>query len=209
MAAERRAQGPHGRSLRQEVLYRKFVRHYRRVLPIILEHLSFRSDERYRPVMEALASIQRTLHSRARHFAEPVPIKRVVPRNWQDRVIEDVKGTKKVHRRYDELCALHQLQCGLKCKEVWVDGALAYRNPSEDLPHDWDQTARRMVHYQKLGQPAELQIFFEELRQRLTQALEHFNRQLPTLPHVWIRDPKPDRLETGVLILDKLPRQTS
>lgn len=153
LATEHRVQGPHGRHLRQEVLYRKFVRHYRRLLPLILEHLSFRSDERYRPVMEALASIQRTLHSRARHFAEPVPIKGVVPRNWQDRVIEDVKGTTKIHRRYYELCALHQLQRGLKCKEVWVEGSLAYRNPSEDLPRDWDQRERRAAHYQKLGQP--------------------------------------------------------
>lgn len=91
-AAERGAQRPRGFRLWQEVLYRKFVRHYRRMLPIILKHLSFRRDERNRPVMEALASIQRTIHSQARHFAEPVPIKGVMPRNWQDRVIEDVKG---------------------------------------------------------------------------------------------------------------------
>ena len=93
-AAERGAQRPRGCRLWQEVLYRKFVRHYRRMLPIILEHLSFRRDERNRPVMEALASIQRTIHSQARHFADPVPIKRVVPRNWQDRVIEDHQGVK-------------------------------------------------------------------------------------------------------------------
>lgn len=72
--AERGAQRPRRCRLCQEVLYRKLVLHYRRMMPIILEHLSFRRDERNRPVMEALASIQRTIHSQARHFAEPLLI---------------------------------------------------------------------------------------------------------------------------------------
>lgn len=121
---------------------------------------------------------------------------------------KESEGERKIHRRYYELCALHQFQRGSKCKEVWVDGAFAYRNPSEDLPQDWDEIARRAAHYQKLGEPSEPRDFIERLRHRLTQALAHFNRQLPTLSHVRIRDPKPDRPEAGVLVIDKLPRQS-
>ena len=39
-----------------------------------------------------------------------------------------------VNRQYYELCVLQRLERALKCKEVWVEGAYAFRNPSQDLP---------------------------------------------------------------------------
>jgi hypothetical protein len=46
LIAEFRTSGPHPRLLRQNVMERKFVRHYRRMLPALLNTIEFRSDNR-------------------------------------------------------------------------------------------------------------------------------------------------------------------
>ena len=76
---------------------------------------------------------------------------------------------------------LEKLERALKCKEVWVEGSYAFRNPSEDLPGDWGDEQRRLLHYQGLGQPLEAQAFVRSLRKRLEAALTDFNRVLPGL----------------------------
>ena len=55
LVAEAQASHPPYRSWYQSVMRQKFMRHYRRMLPLVLEHLPLRSDNRFPPVMEALA----------------------------------------------------------------------------------------------------------------------------------------------------------
>jgi TnpA family transposase len=183
LAAEHRAGGPRFRLLQQDLMHSKFVRHYRRMVPAILGALEFQSDQRYQPVIEALDVIRQTLRHRGRHFKDLVPLQGIVPRGWRDRVIEEAEGEKKVNRHYYELCTLHQLQRALKCREG------------------------RQAHYHKLGQPLEAKRFVENLRERLTSALELFNRQLPQLPHVRIHHPDLKRSGLAGFALDKLTPQ--
>ena len=75
LVAEFHVSGPHLRLLRQAIMQRKFARHYRRMLPAILESLQFRSDNRFQPIIEALAVIRRHLGSHRRYFPEAVPSK--------------------------------------------------------------------------------------------------------------------------------------
>ena len=93
------------------------------MLPALLESLRFRSDNRFQPVIEALAAIQRNLTTHQEHFSEQVPIEGVVTPRWKEKVFEQVKGKTKINRRYYELCALERLEHALKCKEVWVEGS--------------------------------------------------------------------------------------
>ena len=137
LVTEFRASGPELRLLRQTVMQRKFARHYRRMLPALLESVRFRSDNRFQPVIEALAAIQRNLTTHQEHFSEQVPIEGVVTPRWKEKVFEQVNGETKINRRYYELCVLEKLERALKCKEVWVEGSYDFRNPSEDLPSDW------------------------------------------------------------------------
>jgi hypothetical protein len=92
LVAEFRVTGPNLRLLRQAVMQRKFARHYRRMLPALLETLQFRSDNRFQPVIEALTVIQRHQGSHHCHFpeAEPIPIEGVVTPAWEERVFEEV-----------------------------------------------------------------------------------------------------------------------
>jgi hypothetical protein len=59
-----------------------------------LETLRFRSDNRFQPVIEALAAIQRNLTTHQEHFSEQVPIEGVVTPRWKEKVFEQVKRIK-------------------------------------------------------------------------------------------------------------------
>ena len=89
-----------------------------------------------------------------------------------------------IDRRYYELCVLQQLERALKCKEVWVEGAYAFRNPSQDMPADWHHEAQRATYYQVLPQPVQVASFIDPLHEQLTQALTQLNCALPQNPHV-------------------------
>jgi len=65
-----------------------------------------------------------------------------------------------------------------------VEGSFAFRNPSEDMPADWTNERRRILHYEELGKPVDAPTFARSLRERLATALTDFNRALPRLSHV-------------------------
>jgi hypothetical protein len=113
LVAEFHVSGPQLRLLRQAIMQRKFARHYRRMLPALLESLHFRSDNRFQPIIEALAVIRRHLGSHHRYFpqaeTDTVPIEDVVTPAWKEKVFEEVKGEVKINRRYYELCVLQKL----------------------------------------------------------------------------------------------------
>ena len=58
LATEAKASGPQYRIWYQYVMRQKYIHHYRQILPWILEHLTFRSENRFQPVIEALAVIK-------------------------------------------------------------------------------------------------------------------------------------------------------
>jgi hypothetical protein len=207
LVAEFRHSGPHLRLLRQTMMQRKFARHYRRMLPALLQELQFRSDNRFRPVIEALALIQRYVGSHHKYFPEAVPLEGVVSPKWQEKVVEEVKGEPRVNRHYYELCVLEKLERALKCKEVWVEGSYAFHNPREDMPDDWSDEQRRTLHYRDLGTPLDAQSFVGLLKARLTTALAAFSRVLPRLSHVRIFRPRTQE-ERGLWALTKLLTRT-
>jgi TnpA family transposase len=186
LATEAKTTGVQYRSWYQVVMRQKYGHHYRQMLPLLLEHLTFRSDNRFQPVIEALAVIHRYLDTKGLYFpAEaPVPLDGVVLPSWRDTVLEEQEGTVRINRQYYELCVLQQLERALKCKEVWVEGASAFRNPSQDMPPDWQAAPQREAYYQALGQPVQVTSFLDPLRDQLTEALTQFNRDLPHNPHV-------------------------
>jgi TnpA family transposase len=184
LVAEAKASHPQYRSWYQYVMRRKFMRHYRRMLPLVLEHLTFRSENRFQPIIEALAVIKDSLGTKERYFSADVPVDGVILPSWRETVIEAHEGATRINRQSYELCVLQQLERALKCKEIWVEGAYAFRNPSQDLPANWSHEDQRLAYYGTLQHPIEATSFLDPLRHRLTQALTQFNRDLPRNPHV-------------------------
>jgi TnpA family transposase len=189
LAAEAKANGPQYRIWYQYVMRQKYIHHYRQMLPWILEHLTFRSENRFQPVIEALAVIKQHVGTKTPYLPADAPVDGVVLPSWRETVLEEHAGTTRINRQYYELCVLQRLERALKCKEVWVEGAYAFRNPSEDLPANWTEEIQRTAYYQTLQPPIEVRSFLDPLRDRLTQTLSQFNRELPRNPHVHLAPP--------------------
>src|ERR1700730_11730165 len=103
LVTEFRASYPQLRLMHQTIMERKFARHYRRMLPMLLENLQFRSNNRFQPVIDALALIQKYFHTHHEYFPEQVPLDGIVTPKWHEKVFEKVRDQSKVNRRYYEL----------------------------------------------------------------------------------------------------------
>ena len=188
LVAEGEATGPMYRHHLQAVIRGSYRSHYRRMLPIVLGALTFRSNNQdHRPVLDALALVRRHLDSKLHCYPleESVPLDGVVPIAWRDAVIErDALGRSRINRITYEICALQALREQLRCKEIWVEGADRYRNPDEDLPADFD--IRRDEHYAALGLPRDADAFIARVQTEMTEALATFDAGLATNPFVRI-----------------------
>ncbi len=184
LVAEYETSGPRFSTLQQQLMRKKYVYHYQRMLPLVLENLTFRSGNQYQPVIEALSVIKRYLGSDVKYFPEVVPIDGVVSPTWQKSVIENIDGKKKINRKMYELCVLEKALKALKCREVWAEGSITFRNPDEDMPPDWQDENKRARLYVSIKHPVESVAFVEAERKRMTDALTEFNRTLPGNEHV-------------------------
>jgi len=168
--------------------------HYRRMLAPILKTISFQSNNTiHQPVLKALEILKKYLDSTAIYYPtnQKIPIKGVIKPSWQEIIVEKLEKNGKgdgpqerVNRINYEIAVLKALREGLRCKEIWVNGANKYCNPDEDLPADFDQ--RRDEHYLVLNKPKEAEEFTSNLQQEMRSALSVFNNGLPKNTNVKI-----------------------
>jgi TnpA family transposase len=195
LVKEYKATGPAYRRRIHTVMRASYRHHYRRLLPVILAALDFRSNnEAHRPVVEALELLKRYAGSKARTYgeAEDVPLAGVVRTGLQEFVFDAAadeatdggRGGRRINRINYEIAVLHALRDGLRCKEIWVAGADRFRDPDEDRPADFD--ARRAAYYEALNQPQEAEAFVAQLQGELRAALGALDATLPTDPAVSI-----------------------
>jgi hypothetical protein len=163
------------------VMRSSYSNHYRRMVPLLLCLLEFRSNnEVHRPVIQALELLKKYTNSKQRYYdaSEEVPIEGILSSSWQSLILETGKdGSVKVNRINYELGVLQALREGLRCKEIWVVGANRYRNPEEDLPADFDE--QREVYYQALSQTLDADEFIASLQGRMQEALASLDRGIP------------------------------
>ena len=162
-----------------------YSHHYRRIVPALLEVLSFRcNNDVHRPVMDALALLEKYRDRRTTVFpaSAKVPLDGVVSDHWRELVQDDQGGA--INRISYEWCVLTTLREKLRCKEVWVEGARRFRNPDHDLPQDFD--LRRDEYYAALEQPRDARVFVEDLRNKMEAALTALDAGLPANDNVKI-----------------------
>ncbi|MGA7981297.1 MAG: DUF4158 domain-containing protein, partial [Chromatiaceae bacterium] len=188
LVQESQVKAPTFRQHVQRRIHRSYAHHYRRMLPVVLSALVFRSNNsRHRPVIEALAWLN--AHREDRRNLVPcaeLPINGVISTGMQEDLIEDGPEGQRINRIDYEICVLQALRERLRCKEIWVDGAGRFRNPDEDLPADFE--AERASFYEALEQPPDPEVFIENLRQQMRGALGMFNTGLSRNPKVRLRD---------------------
>ncbi|WP_422424952.1 Tn3 family transposase [Bacillus sp. PSXD-155] len=152
--------------------------HYRRSLCDILKNLTFKSNNpSHQPIIEALQLIQEYSDSSLRFFSigDEVPIEGVIQPKWKDIIIEtDSKGIERVNRINYEIAVLQSLRTGLRCKEIWIEGAERYRNPDEDLPQDFEE--HKDEYFQALKAPLDVEPFISGITQLMKDKLHLLNQ---------------------------------
>lgn len=152
--------------------------HYRRSLCDILKNLTFKSNNlSHQPIIEALQLIKEYSDSSQRFFAvgDEVPIEGVIQPKWMDIIIEtDSKGIERVNRINYEIAVLQSLRTGLRCKEIWIEGADRYRNPDEDLPQDFEENKNE--YFQALKAPLNVEPFISDIIQLMKDKLDLLNQ---------------------------------
>lgn len=153
---------------------------YRKALSELLQMLVFRSNnEQHQPIIKALSIIEQYMGTKQKYFpvSDGIPIDEVIRPMWLDTVWEkDPEGRPRINRMNYEICVLHVLRERLRCKEIWVEGALRYRNPDQDLPTDFGE--RRNDYYKMLDQPMDTDTKIGELKQNLHEALQMLDKGL-------------------------------
>jgi Domain of unknown function (DUF4158) len=196
LVKEYKASGPAYRKVVHTVMRASYSSHYRRMTPLILESLAFRSNnDLHRPVIEALDLLLAYRGNRVQYFPghETIPIEGVVAQKWREIVVDTEKdGQLRVNRINYEICVLQSLRAALRSKEIWVEGADRFRNPDEDLPMDF---AERCEEYcDSLDAPHEAAPFIMNLQQEMLQALQMLNDGMPNNTKVKFLSKGPHRI---------------
>lgn len=178
------------------VMKNSYNRHYRQMLPQLLELLEFRSNnDLHKPVIDAIAAVRSymVLKDRFIHLDGSVPVVGVIKPKWENAVIEkDEQGNSRIEKINYEICVLQALREKLRCKEIWVVGADRYRNPEEDLPDDFDD--KREEYYDALKQPSDVEEFITNLVMLMKTRLNKFNQTVPKNKKVKIKKIKGGRV---------------
>ena len=163
------------------VMRSSYGNHYRRMLPILLNLLEFRSNnQRHQPIIQALELLKKYIGSRERYYHpdENVPTEGIISPSLSALILETASdGRVKINRINYELAVLQALRDGLRCKEIWVVGGNRYRNPEQDLPTDFEQ--QREVYYQALHQPENVEEFISNLQGQMEDGLTQLNQGMP------------------------------
>jgi len=78
LIAEKEASGPQYQRIYQRIMKEKYTRHYRRMLPLVLENITFHSDNRFQPIIEALTVIRQYTSISYKYFPVDVPIDGII-----------------------------------------------------------------------------------------------------------------------------------
>lgn len=186
-----------------------YSHHYRRIVPALLEVLSFQSNnDRHRPVIEALALLYKYRDRKTTVFPlhERVPLDGVVSDDWRE-LVEDEGQAGAINRISYEWCVLTTLREKVRSKEIWAKGAHRYCNPDEDLPQDFD--FRREEYYMALNQPREAEAFVGKVRARMEAALTALDTDLPTNAQVKIVTSKKGKGRVSLTPLDAQPEPSN
>lgn len=194
LVKEFKSTGPQFHKVVHQVLRASYKSHYRRMLPLLLDALEFRSNNAaHQPVIHALAILKTHRDRKQQHFLlDAVPVEGVVRDKWREIVIEEDGGAKRINRINYEICVLQTLRDRLQCKEIWVVGADRYRNPDDDLPTNFAD--QREAYYEALGQPLDVEKFILNIQQAMRERLASFNKSVPKNPYVKLRQVGKNRI---------------
>ena len=178
------------------VMKGSYSRHYRRMIPELLNLLTFKTNNiANQTILEGLEVVKEYFNTNLKHFIinETLPIEGILHARWKQSVLEkDEYGNEIIGKINYEICVLQALREKLKCKEIWVVGAEKYQNPEKDLPEDFEK--KRKEYYELLNQPLNVETFLDSLKTLLTKSLQALNSNVLINSKVKISSQKGGRI---------------
>ena len=209
LVAEYKSSGSTYRRTVQTTYRASYSGHYRKGLIRLLEVLEFRSGNSHRPVLDALDLVHRYRSATDLTYypaGETVPVHAGLSGDWADLAYRtDKRGRKRVVRTVYEIRTFEALCDQLKCKGVWVAGAMEFRDPDEDLPRDFAE--RRAENYAKLRKPLDPSEFIGQLQEEMRAELAALDGALP-LPWLEVKPRPGNQGAIRLTPLDALPEPT-
>lgn len=142
-----------------QTVMRSYSSYYRKQIFQILNAIAFKSNNL--DLLEALKVVKKYEHSKCEYY----------PAN------EDY-----------EYAIFKCLKDKLRIKEVWILGSFKYKDPSKDIPKDFDEN--REFYYQLLNQPLLPEAFTSRINDRLENAIKNFDTTIQKNPYVKITERK-------------------
>ena len=187
LVAEAKQTGTYQQSV-QTRISGSYTHHYRPILPTLMRVLEFRSNNKqHQPLIRALQVLVSYMEETDPYYPKDgtIPLNDVVQKQWQSWIFQkDQEGQRRIRRVRYELCVLQTLRERLRCREIWVVGSDAYRNPDEDVPQDFGD--RRDAYLSELNLPSDAKQFVAAVKAQLETALTQLNNNIQTNPHVEI-----------------------
>jgi hypothetical protein len=121
----------------KETMAKKFSYHYRRMLPLILENLTFHTSPAKTWLLDAIQFLKE-MRPHTKYLDLNVP-RDDLTQTWESYILRKTPAGDRVVRRYYELWIADQIAAGLRNGDVWVEGSRNYKNWDELLPQDWDE----------------------------------------------------------------------
>ena len=147
--------------------------HYRSMLKNLLKTVEFHSNNsQFKPILKALDWIHVNFDNRSQivYGRDQIPIENVI--NDIDRPAV-IRPDKTIDKYSYELCVVTALRDKLRCREIWVQGSIQYKNPDDDIPEDFE--THREGYYEDLGLNVNAARFVEGIKQELTHQLLAFD----------------------------------
>lgn len=149
----------------------------------ILKAINFLKKMNIDDAEEKILSLKQRLYA-------PILLKNIIPLNWLPFVIIKTDHPLRVRINWNafELALFERLETELPLKNIWVENAFRYRNPQEDMPHDFDDNED--YYFDLLGLPKDVEDFIKDLKQSLDGHLYQLNESILTNTKVIIKDRK-------------------
>jgi TnpA family transposase len=150
---------------------KRYSHSYRSNIFKILECLDIHSENTH--FLNALKFIQQHHTNKLKYYpiSENVLVDNVLSKQEQKYIFEiDEFGKQKILKKEYECVVLKLLRRKLRHKEVWVSSSYKYRDPSEDLPKDFEQ--RREEYCAMLNMPVSDQNFINNVKADMTKNIQ-------------------------------------
>ena len=161
-----------------ESVVKRYSVSYRTNIFAILECLDLYSDNI--DFLNAVRLIQRFYHNKQKYYpiTELVPTDNIISKQQQKYIFEiDELGKQRVLKKDYECIILRLLRKKLLHKEVWASGTYRYRNPSDDLPKDFEQ--KREEYCAMLNVPFTAKEFTNNAKTEMAKNIQDFDNSFP------------------------------